>query len=140
MFQEWKNLFFWTGKHHCNYFFYLISVVFWYFSLAHSSNCPYSSKFFEQCLDGNHIDVEKNKGLHDWEEIWEPSLLCFSLIVVYLEHSTFEIMCFLLGSTQESGDLVWEYNIGNPITASACVDEHLQLVPETSISSDRYEK
>lgn len=56
------------------------------------------------------------------------------------EVANLEIIYFLSGFTQESGDLVWEYNIGNPISASACVDEHLQLVPETSISPDRYEK
>ncbi|KAJ9131836.1 hypothetical protein P3X46_034748 [Hevea brasiliensis] len=37
----------------------------------------------------------------------------------------------------EKGDLLWEYNVGDPITASAYVDEHLQLVSDSFLVSDR---
>ncbi|XP_073227086.1 putative acyl-activating enzyme 19 isoform X3 [Cicer arietinum] len=47
------------------------------------------------------------------------------------------VLCHMLDQHQEKGDLIWEYNIGDPITASAYVDEHLQLVSDASHSSDR---
>ncbi|XP_028066007.1 putative acyl-activating enzyme 19 isoform X8 [Camellia sinensis] len=37
----------------------------------------------------------------------------------------------------EKGDLLWEYNVGVPITSSAYVDENLQLVSTSSLISDR---
>lgn len=37
----------------------------------------------------------------------------------------------------EKGDLLWEYNVGVPITSSAYVDENLQLVSNSSLISDR---
>ncbi|XP_052171471.1 putative acyl-activating enzyme 19 [Diospyros lotus] len=37
----------------------------------------------------------------------------------------------------EKGGLLWEYNLGDPITSSAYVDEHLQLVSSPSLLYDR---
>ncbi|XP_022632213.1 putative acyl-activating enzyme 19 isoform X3 [Vigna radiata var. radiata] len=37
----------------------------------------------------------------------------------------------------EEGDLLWEYNVGHPITASAYVDEHMLVESDASNSSDR---
>ncbi|KAF9624677.1 hypothetical protein IFM89_012948 [Coptis chinensis] len=39
--------------------------------------------------------------------------------------------------SQETGDMMWEYNIGDPITSSAYVDENMQLISDPSYSSDR---
>ncbi|KAL6964874.1 hypothetical protein U1Q18_048646 [Sarracenia purpurea var. burkii] len=37
----------------------------------------------------------------------------------------------------EKGILIWEHNVGDPITSSAYVDENLQLVSNFSLLSDR---
>lgn len=41
-------------------------------------------------------------------------------------------------NSQEKGNILWKYNVGDPITTSAYVDEHLCLTSDTSISLGRY--
>ena len=40
-------------------------------------------------------------------------------------------------SIQGKGELLWEFNVGDPITSSAYVDENLELVSNPCISVDR---
>ncbi|XP_038907107.1 putative acyl-activating enzyme 19 isoform X2 [Benincasa hispida] len=91
------------------------------------------------CLVDGHVVALDSSGSVSWKCTTGGPIFAGPCISTAIPSQV--LVCSRNGSVYsfelESGDLVWEYNIGNPITASACVDDHLQFVPETSISKDR---
>lgn len=56
---------------------------------------------------------------------------------LHLYHDFHCTLIVFAPSLQETGDLIWEYNIKDPITSSAYADENLHLVSDPSHLSER---
>ncbi|KAJ6291821.1 hypothetical protein OIU76_023832 [Salix suchowensis] len=72
---------------------------------------------------------------------WSLYILCASFSGIGKQRGEKVLICSRNGRVysfeMETGDLLWEYNVGDPITASAYVDEHLQLLSDPCLLSDR---
>ncbi|XP_062101157.1 putative acyl-activating enzyme 19 isoform X4 [Humulus lupulus] len=91
------------------------------------------------CLVDGHVIALDSSGSKIWKykicgPIFAGATICSTLPSQVL-------ICSRDGSIysfeQEKGTILWEYNVGNPITASAYVDEHLCLTSDSSLLSDR---
>ncbi|KAF6148619.1 hypothetical protein GIB67_042578 [Kingdonia uniflora] len=91
------------------------------------------------CLVDGHVIVLSLSGSIVWKAITDGPIFAGSCISYALPSQV--IICSRNGSVYsfelEGGELMWEYNIGSPITSSAYVDENMQLISDPSHPSDR---
>ncbi|KAI4356845.1 hypothetical protein L6164_000832 [Bauhinia variegata] len=86
------------------------------------------------CLVDGHVLALDPMGSIIWKKTTDGPIFAGPSVSSALPSEV--LVCSRNGSVYsfklENGDVIWEYNVGDPITASAYVDEHLQLEHDSS--------